>query len=115
MAGGISCIVGSSKLCVPCLIPFVLLSPAWAADQALIDAAKKEGAVTWYTTLTISQLGRPLAEAEFEKKYGIKVNITRADSGEIALRLHNEAQAGKVQADVFDGSTGTASPSRRRG
>jgi iron(III) transport system substrate-binding protein len=81
---------------------------AGAADQSLIDAAKKEGQVTWYTGLILNQLGRPIADA-FEKKYGIKVNITRADAGEIALRLHNEAQAGKVQADVFDGTTGAAS------
>jgi ABC-type Fe3+ transport system substrate-binding protein len=97
-----------SRVFICCLLPLVALSSARAADQALIDAAKKEGQVTWYTTLTLDQLGRPLADA-FEKKYGIKVNVTRADSAEVALRLHNEAQAGKVQADVFDGSTGTAS------
>ncbi|MDF2118132.1 extracellular solute-binding protein [Roseiarcaceae bacterium H3SJ34-1] len=76
---------------------------ARAADQALIDAAKKEGQVVWYTTLIINQLGGPLAEA-FEKKYGIKVFATRNDPSEIALRLLNESRAGKVQADVFDGS-----------
>src|SRR5665213_4629415 len=97
-----------SRFFISCLLPLVLPLSARAADQALIDAAKKEGRLTWYTGLILNQLGRPIADA-FEKKYGIKVNITRADSGEIALRLHNEAQAGKVQADVFDGSTGTAS------
>jgi len=100
-----------SRFCISCLLPLVLPLSARAADQALIDAAKKEGQVTWYTGLILDQLGRPLADA-FEKKYGIKVNITRADSGEIALRLHNEAQAGKVQADVFDGTTGAASLKR---
>jgi ABC-type Fe3+ transport system substrate-binding protein len=97
-----------ARIFVFCSFSLFSLSSASAADQALIDAAKKEGSVTWYTTLTINQLGRPLAEA-FEKKYGIKVDMTRADSAEVALRLHNEAQAGKVRADVFDGSTGTAS------
>ena len=77
--------------------------PGHAADQALIDAAKKEGRVTWYTTLLLQQLGTPLAEA-FEKKYGIKVEATRNDPGETALRLLNEHRADNMQADVFDGS-----------
>ena len=81
----------------------LLTSAAHAADQALIDAAKKEGKVTWYTTLLLQQLGTPLAEA-FEKKYGIKVEATRNDPGETALRLLNEHRADNMQADVFDGS-----------
>ena len=76
--------------------------PARAADAALIDAAKKEGEVTWYTTQIIDQFARPAAEA-FEKKYGIKVNYVRADASDSALRILNEARAGKVQADLFDG------------
>jgi iron(III) transport system substrate-binding protein len=75
---------------------------ARAADAALIDAAKKEGEVTWYTTQIIDQFARPAAEA-FEKKYGIKVNYVRADASDSALRILNEARAGRVQADLFDG------------
>ena len=78
-------------------------SSARAADLALIEAAKKEGQVVWYTTLLIDQLGGPLAEA-FEKKYGIKVLATRNDPDETAIRILNESRAGSVQADVFDGS-----------
>jgi ABC-type Fe3+ transport system substrate-binding protein len=89
-----------------CLGSLLFISSARATDQALVDAAKKEGEVTWYTTLTIDQLARPLAEA-FEKKYGIKVNVNRTDSAGVALRLHNEMQAGRVVADVVDGSSGT--------
>jgi iron(III) transport system substrate-binding protein len=76
--------------------------PARAADAALIDAAKKEGEVTWYTTQIIDQFARPAAEA-FERKYGIKVNYVRADASDSALRILDEARAGKVQADLFDG------------
>lgn len=75
---------------------------AAAADRALIDAAKKEGRVTWYTSLIVDQFARPAAGA-FEKAYGIKVDFIRADSSEIGLRLLNENKAGRVQADVFDG------------
>ncbi len=65
-------------------MPLLLLSPARAADQTLIDAAKTEGELTWYTTLTIDQLARPLAEA-FQRKYGVKVNINRTDGAEVAF------------------------------
>ncbi len=79
---------------------------AIAADQALIDAAKKEGKVTWYTTLIVNQMARPAADA-FQKKYGIAVNFVRADTGAILTRLQNEANAGAVQADVIDTTSGT--------
>ena len=80
-------------------------SSAGAADQALIDAAKKEGQVTWYTTFIVNQLARPMVDA-FQKKYGVKVNYVRANSSEIVLRVENEAKAGRLQADMFDGTSG---------
>lgn len=83
-------------------LAIVAQNSARAADAALIDAAKKEGEVTWYTTQIIDQFARPAAEA-FEKKYGIKVNYVRADASDSALRILNEARAGRVQADLFDG------------
>ena len=85
------------------------LSPAMAADQSLIDAAKKEGHVTWYTTQIVDQFARPAAEA-FEKKYGIHVDYVRADPIDIVLRISNEGKAGHVQADVFDGTSTDAEP-----
>jgi iron(III) transport system substrate-binding protein len=87
------------------------LVPAAAADQALIDAAKKEGELTWYTSLIINQAVKPMAEA-FEKKYGIKVNYVRYDSTDLVVKIMNEAQAGKIYADVFDGTSG--SPALKR-
>lgn len=81
--------------------------PAVAADEALIAAAKKEGQLTWYTTQIVNQFARPAAEA-FQKKYGIRVNYIRADSNEVTLRIRNEGRAGRVLADVFDGTGATA-------
>ncbi len=83
------------------------LAPAAAADPALIAAAKKEGQLTWYTTQIVNQFARPAADA-FQKKYGIRVNYIRADSNEVTLRIQNEGRAGRVQADVFDGTGATA-------
>ncbi len=80
---------------------------ARAAGPALIEAARKEGRVVWYTTQIINQFARPAAEA-FEKKYGVKVDYVRTDSNDVALRMLNEGRAGRVQADVFDGTSAAA-------
>jgi iron(III) transport system substrate-binding protein len=88
-------------------------APAFAADPALIEAAKREGQVTWYTTQIMTQFGRPAIDA-FQKRYGIRVNAIRGDSIELAVRMLNEAQAGRVQADVFDG-TSNATAMKRAG
>jgi iron(III) transport system substrate-binding protein len=78
-------------------------SASFAADQALIDAARKEGSVTWYTTQIINQFAAPAAEA-FQKKYNIRVDYVRADNNEVILRLGQESKAGKIMGDVFDGT-----------
>ena len=77
-----------------------------ADDAALIEAAKKEGSVVWYSTLIVNQLVRPVAEAFMKKYPGITVQYSRAPVGELALKINNETRAGKLQADVFDGSAG---------
>jgi iron(III) transport system substrate-binding protein len=78
---------------------------AQAADQALIDAANKEGKVVWYSTLIMDTILKPLMDA-FQAKYPqIKVEGTRMDNPAVFLRLLNEGRAGANQADVFDVSS----------
>ena len=80
------------------------VSVGHAQDDQRVAEAKKEGEVVWYTTLLVDPAVRPLVAA-FEAKYpGLKVRFARYNSGEMALRLINEAQAGKTQADVVDGA-----------
>jgi ABC-type Fe3+ transport system substrate-binding protein len=82
-------------------------APGHAADQATIDAAKKEGEAVWYTTLIVDQLARPMV-AGFEKKYpGIKVSTFRANSTDVVIKVINEGKAGRVQADLVDGTSTT--------
>jgi ABC-type Fe3+ transport system substrate-binding protein len=90
------------------------VTAAYAIDAAVIDAAKKEGEVVWYSTQIINQLVRPIAAA-FEKKYpGIKVRYTRANATEVAVKILTESRAGRPQADVFDG-TSTVVPLKQEG
>lgn len=77
---------------------------ACAADPALVDAAKRDGEVVWYTTQIVNQLVRPAASA-FEAKYGIKVRYVRANATETTVKILNESRAGRPQVDVFDGTT----------
>lgn len=75
---------------------------AFAADEALISAARAEGRVVWYTTQIIEQLSKPIGEA-FERAYGLKVDYVRSDANEGARRIIAESVSGTMRADVFDG------------
>jgi len=90
-----------------CAVLLALTGVARAAtiDPALIEAAKKEGSVVWYSGMIINQIIRPIAEA-FEAKYpGIKVQYSRAAGSDNALKIMNEARARRPLADMVDGST----------
>jgi ABC-type Fe3+ transport system substrate-binding protein len=87
------------------LVLFASSGQADAADPALVEAARKEGKVVWYTTLIVNQAIRPL-KAAFEKKYpGIELQFSRADETPTAAKILEEGVANRVQADVFDGIT----------
>src|SRR3954464_12403155 len=83
----------------------------FAADAALIEAAKKEGRVTWYTVQIADQIVRPIITG-FKRKYGIDVDFVRANSATIGLRISNEAKANQVKASLFDGTGATVSLKR---
>ena len=77
---------------------------ALAASPELIAAAEAEGKVVWYTTMIVNQAVRPIVAA-FQKKFPkIKVEFSRAGSGDTALKIINEHQAGRMMGDVFDGT-----------
>jgi iron(III) transport system substrate-binding protein len=66
--------------------------------QTLIDAAKKEGKLTYYSS-TIPTSTQRIIEA-FKGKYGIDVDFVRLASGPLAQRYAAEADAGNFVADV---------------
>src|SRR4051812_27004568 len=70
-------------------------------QQILETNAKSEGKVVWYTSLA-GNLLKDVTEG-FEKKYpGIKLEIFRAESPELATRVLEEAQSKKPNADVLE-------------
>jgi iron(III) transport system substrate-binding protein len=81
--------------------------PASAQDayggQALIDAAKKEGKLVFYT----ADFTEPESEIikAFNKRFPfVRVEMIRAPGGQLITRIKTEAAAGKLGADVVNHS-----------
>src|SRR5713226_4689924 len=72
-------------------------------DKRLVEGAKKESQVLFYSTMTVAD-GRALATA-FERKYGVKVNHWRGSAEKIVSRAIAEARARRHEADVFETSS----------
>ena len=70
-------------------------------ERLLLDGAKREGKVVWYTTLAAEQ-NKQIASA-FEAKYpGVKVDTFRTGSSALAQRLLTEAKAQRHIADAIE-------------
>src|SRR5918996_5351122 len=70
-------------------------------EKVLLEGAKKEGKMLWYTSLT----GGPNLEVPkaFEAKYpGIKVDVYRGDSDAIIARVLQEAEAKRYLVDCIE-------------
>lgn len=70
-----------------------------ASDPGLIEAAKKEGSLSLYTSASTGP-SNAIAEA-FKVKYGISVQVYRAGSAEVATRVLSEDAARRPQADAL--------------
>lgn len=66
--------------------------------ERIVAAAKKEGALTLYTTIAEKDL--PVLIKPFETKYGIKVNVWRAGTDKVLQRTLAEASAKRRDVDV---------------
>jgi iron(III) transport system substrate-binding protein len=84
--------------------------PAWAQSPLaiyegpdrmarIVEAAKKEGSLTLYTTIAEKDL--PALIKPFETKYGIKVNVWRAGTDKVLQRTLAEAAANRNEVDVI--------------
>src|SRR5437762_11779651 len=70
-------------------------------DPKLVEAARQEGQLLWYTTLIVDQIVRPLIKAFQAQVPGVEVKFIRVDSGLQVTRLINEARVGRVLADIW--------------
>ena len=77
--------------------------------ERLIAGAKKEGSLTLYSSAQVAVM--TAVGKEFEKKYGVKVNLWRGASEQIFQRVQAEALAGRFIVDVME----TAGPTMEAG
>src|SRR3954465_4658746 len=74
-----------------------------AVTPALVEAAKKEGKVTYYTAMDLS-VAEPMAKA-FEAKFpGIKVAVERTGAERLFNRLAQENASNIKRCDVANSS-----------
>src|SRR5258708_21574727 len=101
-----------------CLFFVLAISDATSAQdtdrRAVLERAKKEGELIWYTTAGL-QDSKPMAD-EFQKIYPfIKPSVVRAGSGVLVNKILNEARAQKVFFDVFNTNHENILPLKKRG
>jgi len=76
-----------------------LAGPAFAQDSVDLAKAKSEGKVVWYTSTPLPQAQKIVNL--FEKEYGIKAELFRSGGSAILRRFQQEADAGRIAADVL--------------
>jgi len=98
-------------------LAFALASaPAWPADAAAVAAyagpdreaflargAKKEGALLLYTNIAATDIDK--LGAEFERRYGVKLQVWRSGPDKVLQRALTEARAGRYEVDALHVST----------
>src|ERR1044071_3649218 len=99
-------LIGSSALAVGTAFSTKVMSaapPATAITPQLIEAAKKEGKVVWYTSIDL-----PLAEKiakSFEAKYaGVAVRVERSGAERVFQRIGQEYASNVRAVDVANSS-----------
>src|SRR5437870_10775695 len=77
-------------------------------QQKLIDGARKEKELTFYSSVPPQDIAALVAA--FDKKYGVKVKVWRADSEGFLQRVLSEARARRFEVDVMAGSSSALEP-----
>jgi iron(III) transport system substrate-binding protein len=94
-------------LVISLMLAAVYLQPAisWSQgipDPKLVEGAKKEGKMVWYTTMTLDQSKQVVDR--FEKKYPfIKTDLFRTGGGPLLNKIFTEARGGRHAWDVAVG------------
>lgn len=79
---------------------FPWVAPSSGQDAALIQAARKEGKVVWYTSLALPSSTK-FAQLFMDKYKGIEVEVHRTGSQRVLQRVMQEVSAGIKNADII--------------
>lgn len=107
-AAGLAALVASlSVLSPPAPSDAQPVAPETASAASLVEPAKKEGTLVWYTSNT-----RPVGTAiknAFEARYpGVSVSMYQAGGSQVLSKVEAELAHGGLRADVVDYSDGAA-------
>jgi ABC-type Fe3+ transport system substrate-binding protein len=80
-------------------------------EKRLVEGAKKEGELMFYSSIPVEDIA--VLTAAFDKKYGVKVKVWRADSEGFLQRIVNEAKGRRYEVDVMAGSASALEPLHR--
>jgi iron(III) transport system substrate-binding protein len=94
----------TSALAAAATVEEVALMKSANREKLLLEGAKKEGKISFYTGLIVDQVVRPVKDA-FEKEYPfVQVEFFRANAERLAQRVLTEYQARRFEVDVISGS-----------
>ena len=77
---------------------------AKALGPAVINAAIKEGAINLYSATTTRYFLQAGGQANFEKRFGIKIKPLTTELRKLVDRIRTEISVGRVVADIFEGN-----------
>ncbi len=80
-------------------------------EQRLLEGARKEKELTFYSSIPPEDVA--VLAAAFDKKYGVKVKIWRADSESVMERVLSETKARRFEVDVMSAASTALEPLAR--
>ena len=97
------CLLESSGISAATVEEVALMKSA-NREKLLVEGAKKEGKVVFYTGLIVDQVVRPV-KAAFEKEYPfVQVEFFRGNAERLAQKMLAEYQAKRYDVDIVSGS-----------
>src|SRR5258705_5412074 len=92
------------KAIVAALVAAGFLAGAASAQDFKPDpvdeaAARREGALTWYTSTPVA--AAQYIANEFERRHGVKVELLRTGGQNVIRRFLQEADSGRIAVDVI--------------
>jgi iron(III) transport system substrate-binding protein len=95
--------LGAAHTCAPAMaqaprLPDIAAYQGPDREQKLIEGAKREKELTFYSSMPTEDIAALIAA--FDKKYGVKVKIWRADSESVLQRILTEARGRRFEVDV---------------
>jgi iron(III) transport system substrate-binding protein len=92
----------------PSTVASVAGYPGPDREQKLIDGAKREKELTLYASIPPEDIA--VLAAAFDRKYGVKVKVWRADSESILQRILGEARGRRYEVDIAVASSSGIEP-----